>query len=421
MTRVLVYNKCYLMIIGIILFIIVEFLSAKSSYATERFFSVQSIDTMKYSRDNARKEMNNLAFDTEIDTQVKNIAETGATHIALGTPYDEEFFPYLNRWVTISRKYGLHVWFRGNFSGWEGWYGYPKMNRSEHIESSINFIKNHSELFQNGDIFVSCHECENGGPGDPRSTGDTYEYRAFLIEEYTGVKQAFQDIGKSVTSNYYSMNGDIARLIMDKETTRALDGVVTLDHYVEYVDTLIQDIEEIHLASGGKIILGEIGVPIPDIHGDMTEEEQAKWMDNALQKIIANDAVIGVNYWVNMGGSTAIWDIDHTPQPSVQTITKFFKPHYMTGKVINDVGVPIEGVQIHSKYRKEFSKNGSYTIPVFDDDEVKFMKEDFIAVTVNIDPKISVIRKDVVMNASNQSWFYKFTKLIISIFKSLWI
>lgn len=409
------------MVIGIFLIIFIELFLTKHSYAAEKFFKVQSIDTMKYSRDNAREHNNSNSYNTEIDIQVKSIAETGVTHIAIGTPYDDEFFPYLQRWVDSARRHGLKVWFRGNFSGWEGWYGYPAISRSEHIEKSVNFVIKHSELFQDGDIFISCHECENGGPGDPRITGDVEGYRKFLIEEYSSVKSAFREIGKSVTANYYSMNGDIARLIMDKETTKALDGVVTLDHYVEDVDTLITDIEDIHRLSGGNIILGEMGVPIPDINGDMTEEEQAQWIDKALQKIIGNDVVVGVNYWVNMGGSTGIWNSNHTPKKAVEIIKKFYKPHYMKGEVLNDVGVPINNVTIRSKYRTDEIKSGSYTIPLFDDDEVQFTKKGYISVTVNVDPDVPIIRKDVVMNASNQSLFYRFIKTVVQIFKSLWI
>ncbi|MDP3888564.1 MAG: hypothetical protein Q8Q24_00825, partial [bacterium] len=92
----------------------------------------KSIDTMKYSRDIAREKLNDPSFDKVIDTQVKNIADTGATHVAIATPYDEEFLPILKRWVSSARKYNLKVWFRGNWSGWEGWFDYPKIDRSTH-------------------------------------------------------------------------------------------------------------------------------------------------------------------------------------------------------------------------------------------------------------------------------------------------
>ena len=74
------------------------------------WWQIQSIDTMKYSRDMAQVGLEDPKFDTTIDQQLKAIAMTGANYVAVGTPYDEKFIPMLTRWVTIARKYNLHVW-----------------------------------------------------------------------------------------------------------------------------------------------------------------------------------------------------------------------------------------------------------------------------------------------------------------------
>src|SRR3972149_11347222 len=110
----------------LIIFTILVFFAPKTILARERFFQVQSIDTMKYSRDVAREKLKDFSYDKEIETQVKNIAETGASHVAIATPYDDEFLPFLRRWVKAAREKGLNVWFRGNFSGWENWFDYEK-------------------------------------------------------------------------------------------------------------------------------------------------------------------------------------------------------------------------------------------------------------------------------------------------------
>jgi hypothetical protein len=288
-------------------------------------WNFESIDTMKYSRDVAREKLSSPSFDTVIEEQVKNIADTGATHIAIATPYDEEFVPFLTRWVTIARSHGLKIWFRGNFSGWEGWFNYPKITREEHLAKTKDFILKHSGLFSDGDVFTACPECENGGPGDPRQTGDIEGHRKFLIDEYSVTKQAFKATGKKVISNYLSMNGDVARAVMDKETTRQLDGVVTIDHYVLSPEKLASDIEEIHMLSGGKIVLGEFGAPILDIHGNMTEDEQAKWIQDVFSKLMQNPNVIGVNYWANMGSSTSLWRDDGGAKKAVETVTTAYK------------------------------------------------------------------------------------------------
>lgn len=320
-------NKLFLIAVGLLLGIIVGgiIINSKTEPKTKpATWQFRSIDTMKYSRDPSREKINDPSYDAVIDQQVNDIAATGATHIAIATPYDEEFVPMLERWVKAARKYHLHVWFRGNWSGWEGWFDYPKITRADHIAKTKAFIHDHASLFQDGDIFSACPECENGGPGDPRMNGDVTGHRQFLINEYKTTKQAFNDIGKHVASNYDSMNGDVARLIMDKETTKALDGIVVVDHYVKTPDQLLADIKEFAEQSGGKVILGEFGAPIPDINGAMTEEEQAAWLKEALQKLRKTDALIGVNYWTNVGGSTQIWNQDGTPRKAVKELTNIY-------------------------------------------------------------------------------------------------
>jgi len=291
----------------------------------ERRWKVTAIDTVKYSRDLAREKENNDSFLNTIDKQVKAIADTGATHVSIGTPYDEEFVPFMSKWVSAARKYKLKVWFRGNFSGWEGWFEYKKISRDEHKKMVEEFIKNNGNLFEDGDIFTSCPECENGGNGDPRNNGDLVGHRQFLIDEYRTTREAFRLVGKNVTSNYFPMNGDVAKLVMDQETTRSLGGVVTVDHYVKDPAELNYDLKELSNLSGGKIVLGEFGAPIPDIHGEMSETEQAEWIDELMSLLSTNSNVIGINYWTNRGGSTEIWNKDYSPKKAVTILTKYFK------------------------------------------------------------------------------------------------
>lgn len=287
-------------------------------------WEIQSIDTMKSSRDSAREKLHDPLFDTVIDTQMKNIAATGANYVAIGTPYDEEFYPFLTRWVQSARKYNLRVWFRGNFSGWEGWFGYPRISREMHIEKTKAFIVNNKDLFEDGDIFTSCPECENGIPISYSDTGSLHAHREFLLREYNMVKSLFSQIGKDVKANYYSMNGDVAKAIMDKPTTAAFDGVVVIDHYVETPSQLAHDVRFLAAQSGGSIILGEFGAPIPDIHGTISEEEQAAWIDEALQELKGIPEVKGINYWVNHGGTTEIWRSTGQPKSAVAVLTKYY-------------------------------------------------------------------------------------------------
>lgn len=299
-----------------------------SPVPSKHIMEFKSIDTMKYSRDLSREKLNEPLFDKVIDQQVGDIAKTGATHVAIATPYDEEFLPVLRRWTAAARKYSLKIWFRGNFSGWEKWFEYSAIDRQTHIEKTESFILENYDLFEDGDVFTGCPECENGGPGDPRQTGDVKGHRQFLIDEYRVTKKSFEEIEKKVASNYDSMNADVARLVMDKDTTRALDGIIVIDHYVKSPDKLALDVSDIAKQSGGRVVLGEFGVPIPDLNGNMTEEEQAKWLDKALGLLTKMDEVAGVSYWVNVGGSTQLWDSKGNPRKAVDVITKYYSSNF---------------------------------------------------------------------------------------------
>ncbi len=358
----------FILLLSILAFTLQPFLSnsaATNSSAPEKLFAFQSIDTMKYSRDLAREKIASDSFDSVIEMQVAAIAKTGATHIAIATPYDAEFLPFLKRWVAAARLHKLNVWFRGNWSGWEGWFGYSKMSRAQHIDKTRRFILEHADLFSDGDVFSACPECENGGLGDPRVTHDTQGYRTFLIDEYAATKKAFHDIQKDVASNYFSMNGDVAKLVMDQATTKALDGVLTIDHYVKTPEELDQDIREFAKLSGGKVILGEWGAPIPDINGDQSENDQSAWIDATLKLLAKNKAVLGLNYWVNVGGTTELWDKAGTPKAAVAVVKDWYAPRVVYGFVRDDLGSAVLHGTVHSTYGDTSTgEQGYYSLPL---------------------------------------------------------
>ena len=319
--------KISVVIFGAFIGLFAILLSAKLIFAPKRTLSwgFQSIDTMKYSRDLSREKLNDPTFDLIIDRQIKQIADTGVTHVAIATPYDEEFLPILKRWTKYARQYDLKIWFRGNFSGWEEWFGHKKITRADHLQMTEEFILKNGEIFEDGDIFTACPECENGGPGDPRFNGDAQGHRKFLTDGYELTKRAFVEIGKNVKSNYNSMNGDVAMLIMDRATTTKLDGVVVVDHYVRDPEDLVSDIDKYAKMSGGKVVLGEFGAPIPDLHGEMSEVEQAEWLETTMNLLSRSENVIGMNYWVNVGGSTQLWDGAGNERAAVNILQKYYK------------------------------------------------------------------------------------------------
>lgn len=387
----------------------------ESNYSWWQF---QAIDTMKISRDESRRYLSNLPkLEILVDKQVKAISETGATHIAIATPYDEEFLPVLQVWVLSARKYNLSVWFRGNWSGWEGWFDYSKIDRATHLSKSQQFIKNHPNLFRDGDVFSACPECENGGPGDPRQTGDVVGHRKFLIDEHTVMAEEFEKLNLLVSTSFNSMNGDVARLVMDKETTQALGGIVVIDHYVKTPEQLEADIKNIALRSGGKVVLGEIGVSIPDIHGNMSEAQKAQWLESSFQRLATLPELIGVSYWTNIGGSTAIWSKDVEPTKSVSVLTKYFKPKVLIGEVTSNTGKPIKNAVVSTYFREvSTTEDGMFAVPVLSDGEVVTVrKQEYHPATVSAQDVFKAPR--IALLSEKNSVFGSFWQFLLGIFQ----
>lgn len=381
------------------------------------WWQVESIDTVKYSRDLSKIGLNDTNFDKIINKQIENISKTGATHVAIGTPYDEEFIPIMKKWIKSARTNNLKIWFRGNWSGWEGWFEYPPITKYEHIKKTENFILNHSELFEDGDIFTACPECENGVIKDPRVTGQIEEFRNFMIEEYVTTSNAFKKINKKVISNYNSMNGDVAKLVMDKKTTNIMNGVVTIDHYVNNAETLKNDIEYILKNSGGSVILGEFGAPIPDINGNLDENQQAEWIKNTLNSISGIRGIIGINYWTSYGASTKLWNDDNNPRPSVNVLSSFYSPKIFYGNVKNEINQPIQGAFISISKNYTFSDNqGNFFIPyINDNDEINIIAEDYFPQTKTLPDLYG--NKTFILKKQKENFLYKFEKFLNSIFK----
>lgn len=298
----------------------------------EHVWTVKSVDTMKSSRDLAKNKRDDPNFETVIDIQTQNIADMGANYIGIGTPYDREFVPMLRLWVSAARRHNLRVWFRGNLAGWEGWFGYRRdLTREEHIAKVREFIANNPDLFVDGDIFTPCPECENGGPGDPRSGTSVEDFRKFMIDERKAVDEEFAKIGKNILTNYNSMNLDVAKVVFDQPTVEAMDNLVVVDHYVADPKDLVSHIGDLSKAKQAKIVLGEIGVPVRNITGEMTEDQQVVWLEEALSGISKNRNVIGLNWWVSVGGETALFKNNGQPIKAKSTLEKYFKLSDLSG------------------------------------------------------------------------------------------
>lgn len=376
----------------------------------------QCIDTMKTSRDKARVWKNSPQLSQTIATEMQIIKNTGANCVAIDTPYDAEFLPYLTEWVQGARKENLHVWFRGGWSSWEGWFDYPKSSDTKKvIKDTKNFITIHPTLFQNGDIFTSIPEAENGGPFANKALSETDMYRQFLIDEKAATDASFKAINKNVIDNWDSMNGGVAKSIMDQATINAIGNTVTIDHYVKDPKEMGDFIRFFNNTYNAKVVIGEFGAPIPEINGSMTETGQAQFVQSLLEQMYENrNTVIGVNYWDLFDGSTALVNEDNTPRPVLTTITNYFTPEILQGTITNSLGDHLQGIVVKTKdgySQTRTDRNGNYAllIPPPRNIQLLITGNDYYLVSKNISIVKSNKRRvqNFTVSPIHPNWLYK--------------
>lgn len=374
----------------------------------------QCIDTMKTSRDKARAWKNRPDLDEHIDREVAAIRDMGGNCVAISTPYDEEFLPYLTKWVKAARKYNLHVWFRGNFSSWEGWFEYPKgMTNQQLFSKTEKFVTSNPDLFEDGDIFTAAPEGENGGPFNQVEIDEHEAFRKFLIEENEISKKAFDQIGKDVTVNWFSMNGGLAKRMMNQETVDAIGKTVTIDHYIKTAPEMGEFIQYFVKNFGARVVIGEFGAPIPEINGAMTNQQQAEFTEELFQELYKNkDHVDGISYWILYDGSTALLDQNLKPKPAVDVVKKYFKPRLLSGEIINDLGEPLAGVTVASTdgvSKTVTNSSGEYELLIPNDSvNLQVIHSDYKAYTATINLKKSENQKNIVLRPTNESVPHKF-------------
>lgn len=318
----------------------------KTNYDQTCTWEICSIDTMKTSRDLAREKLYDRSYDTEIRKTVDLVKETGANYIAIDTPYDNEFIPYLKRWVDIARSADLKIWFRGNWSSWEGWFDYPKnLTPEEHIKKTNNFIISNPDLFRDGDIFDACPECENAGHWPQPEKNE--EYNLFIQKQKKSLDNAFNKINKKVKTNIASIIGGRAKEVLYQDTYDVLNNVVSIDHYFKDPNNITEYLNYFSNSKKSKVVLSEFGAPIPDINGYMSDEDQANYIDNVLNNIYKSHyRVLGVNYWALSNGTTELVNLDKSKKPAYEVITRYFSPGIITGKITDEFGSPLKGVVV---------------------------------------------------------------------------
>ncbi len=418
-------EKKIILSVLVILFIIIAFFIflPEPSIALDRLeykpltqptglWKYQCVDTMKTSRDKARQWEKRADLKEYIDKEMQIIKELGANCVAIDTPYDREFMPYLQKWAQGARSHNLNIWYRGNFSGWEGWFNYKKgMTATQLLENSARFIESNPTLFEDGDIFTAAPEAENGGPFNQVEIDEYTQFRRLLIDEYAITTAAFKKINKKVETHWLSMNGGLAQRMLDQNTINNINNTATLDHYIKTPAQMSEFIRYFNDTFKAKTVIGEFGAPIPEINGNMNEDEQALFIDQLFNELYLNkDLVEGINYWVLSDSSTELASKELVLRKAATVVKKYYSPVLLHGQITDSEGNPIPDTGIIITSPKTYLKTdreGRYSVILpYANLDINIAKDTYLPknIQINVSRDRDINYSPVLTPVSQSSW-----------------
>jgi hypothetical protein len=351
------------------------------------------VDTMKLNKDLVRVQLT----DEQIAAYVAPLAEMNITHISISPPMDETA-DYLaegvdlpmprtaanhtKAWFDAIHAAGKKVIYRGTFNGIEGIYDFQhKVGASRFPAGTAasaaadgqttwlgkidDWIRNHADFWQNGDIFAPIPEATGGGIFSDGTSFLSYggsgiqtNYENFFKDIHTVANAAFTAIGKSgvitgLSSNNYSeansgwINGG---LFSDA-------GVVAVDHYgtTHTVEEMESDLRGLSTAKGLPIFLQEWS---DYWNGDLDEDSRIAYLKtfySLFNELITDGVLTGFNYWGGWvgGEGEGILESDGAGGYQLNVYGQLLKAS------LSQVA-PMDGEFIRLKYRFDRSSEWTY-------------------------------------------------------------
>lgn len=306
-------------------------------------WAIQSVDMMKYTKDNICSQSST----STIDTLVQKAVDVGANYVAISgyyvNPACADDTAYMTRWVNSIRSHGLKVWFRMKDPAFEGDYSVAKTTSPDNMRHQLYMVNwiTANNLVANGDIFTPNAEPQNGGIngvtycGSPANCqfSSKADFNLWLRQTHTLADLALKAKGlTTVKVGYYGFDGFVAAGLGNPDwqgqsqleaSTITMMGNVAIDHYPETIGhTLAQDLPTIKTAIGSTtpIIISEYGT----ITTSSTTVASAQL--NAFATTAAGEPnITGLNYWTLAGGSEALLDGSFNNKPTFSVLKSFYQ------------------------------------------------------------------------------------------------
>ncbi|MCL5667019.1 MAG: PA14 domain-containing protein [Patescibacteria group bacterium] len=305
---------------------------AQAAAAALSLSNTRSIDVMKYTKD----VMANQPSDAQIANLVATLKSLNVNYIALSIPMDPTAdYPagskpaprtaesFTQAWADAVHNAGLHVLWRGAFSGMEGIYNFPHLVGSNRIPAgtaasaatdgsstwlgkTYQYIVKNPSFFQNGDIWAPMPERTEGIFSDGTSwissagAGLQANYVNFFNDLKTVSEQAFSQIGKSgvytgLTTNNYSevMSTWLPQAFFNNAGYTVIDYYGN-NHTPQEMDS---DLRAMASRTGKPVFLQEWG---DYWNQNMSQTDRTNYLNqiySVLQNLASQGILAGFNYW----------------------------------------------------------------------------------------------------------------------------
>jgi len=338
------------------------------------FADLKSVDVMKYTKD----VMIDQPSSETIENLVNTLAALPITHLAVALPmdpssdypsdhrpYPQDAYAFTQQWADAIHDAGLHIIWRGTWSGIEGIYGFPKQVGSNRLAAgtatsavtdgnttwlgkTYSYITSHPNFFANGDVWAPLPERTEGIFQDSTSflpysgAGIQANYVNFFNDLEAVSAAAFRQINTTVytgfTANNYTevLSGWLGQSLFDHNQIIAID-YYGQDHTALEMD---RDLRAMAARYNHAVFLQEWG-DYWNANIDSTARIQyLKDIYTTLNKLVQDGILIGFNYWGgwenNAEGILTQDSGGFHLNSRAQLLAEFFAGHSQTETVISE-------------------------------------------------------------------------------------
>jgi len=292
---------------------------------------LRSVDVMKYTKDVMAHQLS----DEQIDNLVVTLKTLNINCIALSIPMDSsadypannkpsprDAYVLTGKWADTVHQHGLHVIWRGTWSGIEGISGFARRvgaNRfpagtaasaatdgsSTWLGKTYQYIVGHPEFFVPGDVWAPLPErteniFQDGTSFLPYSRdGINVTYTNFFNDLKTVSETAFAKIGKAVITGMTTNNYTEVKSGWLPQSFFEAQGITVIDYYGDNhtPEEMDKDIRQMYAMHKKPLFLQEWS---DYWNGGLSEADRTDYLKRiyaVMQKLIDDGVLVGFNYW----------------------------------------------------------------------------------------------------------------------------